>query len=69
MVVLLLPGSGRADVLLRRNGFYIEVEAAAGYEFITGLMERHEFRFGKILDWGRQHTKPRDLRIHRDFTR
>jgi hypothetical protein len=69
MLVLLLPGSGAADVLLRRNGFYIEVEAAAGYEFITGLMERHEFRFGKILDWSRQRTKPRDLRINRDFTR
>jgi len=47
-----------ADVFLRRNGFYIEVEAAAGYEFINGSMERHEFRFAKILDWIRQHRKP-----------
>ena len=46
-----------ADVFLRRNGFYIEVEAAAGYEFINGSMERHEFRFAKILDWIRQHLK------------
>jgi death on curing protein len=47
-----------ADVFLRRNGFYMQVEAAAGYEFINGSMERHEFRFAKILDWIRQHIKP-----------
>jgi len=47
-----------ADVLLRRNGFYIEVEAADGYEFISGSMDRHEFRFAKILDWIRHHIKP-----------
>jgi death-on-curing protein len=45
------------DVFLRRNGFYIKVEAAAGYEFINGSMERHEFRFPKILDWIRRHIK------------
>ena len=47
-----------ADVFLRHNGFYIEVEAAAGYEFINGSMERHELRFAQILDWIRQHVKP-----------
>jgi death-on-curing protein len=47
-----------ADVFLRRNGFYIEVEAAEGYEFITGSMERGEFRFGQILEWIRGHVKP-----------
>jgi death-on-curing protein len=47
-----------ADVFLRRNGFRIEVEAAAAHAFITGSMERHEFRFPKILDWIRQHLKP-----------
>src|SRR3981081_3786164 len=31
-----------ADVFLRRNGFYLEVEGVAGYEFICGSMERHE---------------------------
>jgi death on curing protein len=46
-----------ADVVLRRNGFYIEVEATAGYEFICGSMERHEFRFAKILHWIRRHLK------------
>jgi death-on-curing protein len=47
-----------ADVFLRRNGFYIEVEGLDGHTFIVGSMERHEFRFGKILDWIRQHIKP-----------
>ncbi len=45
------------DVFLRRNGFYLKVEAAAGYEFITGSMERHEFRFAEILDWIRLRLK------------
>jgi death-on-curing protein len=47
-----------ADVFLRRNGFYIEVEGAAGYEFISGSMERHEFRFATIVEWIRRHIKP-----------
>ena len=47
-----------ADVFLRRNGFYIEVDGAAGYEFINGSMERHEFRFADILAWIRGHRKP-----------
>jgi death on curing protein len=47
-----------ADVFLRRNGFYIEVNAQAGYEFIYGSMDRGEFRLPRILDWIRQHVKP-----------
>jgi death-on-curing protein len=47
-----------ADVFLRRNGCYIEVEGVVGYDFITGSMERHEFRFARILDWIREHLKP-----------
>ena len=47
-----------ADVFLRRNGFYIEVEGAGGYEFINGSMECQEFRFARILEWIRQHLKP-----------
>lgn len=46
-----------ADIFLRRNGFYIKVEATAGYDFITGSLERHEFRFARILAWIRQHCK------------
>src|SRR5580700_10265715 len=29
-----------ADVCLRRNGFYLKVEAAAGYAFISGSTDR-----------------------------
>lgn len=47
-----------ADVFLRRNGFYIEVEGQDGYAFIDGSITRHEFRFVQILDWLRQHIKP-----------
>jgi death-on-curing protein len=47
-----------ADVFLRRNGYYIEVEAGEGYDFMCGSMERREFRFPKIADWIRQHMKP-----------
>jgi len=47
-----------ADVFLRRNGFYIEVEGLDGHAFIVGSMERQEFRFVQILDWIRQNRKP-----------
>jgi hypothetical protein len=36
----------------------IQVDAQAGYEFIYGSMDRHEFRFPQILDWIRLHIKP-----------
>lgn len=47
-----------ADVFLRHNGFYVEVEAPDGYEFIYGSMDRHEFRFPQILEWIRQNIRP-----------
>src|SRR5713101_2068012 len=47
-----------ADVFLRRNGFYIEVEGLDGHAFIYGSMDRGEFRFAKILDWIHQNSKP-----------
>jgi death on curing protein len=47
-----------ADVFLRRNGFYIEVEAVGGHAFIYGSMDRGEFRFARILEWIQQHIKP-----------
>jgi death on curing protein len=46
------------DVFLRRNAFYIEVDAADGHGFIYGSMDRQEFRFAQILDWIRRHSKP-----------
>lgn len=46
------------DVFPRRIGFYLEVDAREGHEFIDGSMDRLEFRFTQILDWIRQHIKP-----------
>lgn len=46
------------DVFLRRNGLYIEVAAKEGFEFINGSLDRHEFRFSRILDWIKQHIQP-----------
>ena len=49
-----------ADVFLRRNGFYLEVNAQEGHEFIEGSLARQEFRFGRILQWIRDHMKQID---------
>ena len=46
-----------ADVFLRRNGLYIEVEAQDGHSFIDGSISRQEFHFAQILNWLRQHIK------------
>jgi len=46
------------DVFLRRNRFYLDVEASEAHAFIVGSMERGEFRFGQILQWIRQHIRP-----------
>lgn len=45
------------DVFLRRNGFYLEVSADEGHDFIYGAMDRGEFRFSRILDWIREHLR------------
>jgi death-on-curing protein len=47
-----------ADVFLRRNGFWIEVEATDGHSFIEGSISRHEFHFAQILEWLNRHVKP-----------
>src|SRR5580700_5718041 len=46
-----------ADVFLRRNGFYLEVNVIEGHEFIEGSLAKQEFKFGKILQWIRDHIK------------
>ena len=45
------------DTFLRINGFYLEVVAEEGHEFIDGSMDRHEFRFAHILNWIREHVR------------
>lgn len=46
-----------ADVFLRLNGFFLDVNADDGYSFIEGSLSRSEFRFAKILEWIRGHVK------------
>lgn len=46
------------DVFLRRNGFYVDVDAKEGFEFIYGSLDRGDFRFGQIVDWIKKHAKP-----------
>src|SRR5215470_14801471 len=45
------------DTFLRINGFYLDVTSDEGYEFIVGSMDRHEFRFARILQWILEHIK------------
>lgn len=40
-----------ADVMLRMNGYFIEVDVPEGFAFISESLERHEFRASKIRDW------------------
>ena len=47
-----------ADVFLRRNGFYLEVDADEGHRFVEGSLARQEFKFGRILVWMREHLRP-----------
>jgi death-on-curing protein len=46
-----------ADVFLRLNGFFLDVDSPDGHDFIDGSLERHEFRFNLIVDWISQHVK------------
>lgn len=46
-----------ADVFLRRNGLYFDVDAQDGYEFIAGSLDRGTFRFARIVEWIRSHMK------------
>jgi death on curing protein len=50
-----------ADVFLRMNGFYLDVDGEKANEFIRGAMKRGEFRFGLILDWIASHRKPLEV--------
>jgi death on curing protein len=45
------------DTFLRINGFYIDVADDEGFEFIYGSMDRHEFRYARIVQWVRKHTR------------
>jgi len=39
------------DVFLRANEYVVDVDGREAHKFITGAMERGEFRFALIRDW------------------
>jgi death-on-curing protein len=44
-------GFSATDVFLRANGYVVDVDGREAHKFITGAMERGEFRFALIRDW------------------
>jgi death-on-curing protein len=46
------------DVLLRLNGYFLDVEALSAHAFITEALERNEFRFPLIRTWIASVAKP-----------
>ncbi|MGB7726918.1 MAG: type II toxin-antitoxin system death-on-curing family toxin [Candidatus Acidiferrum sp.] len=46
------------DVMLRANGYFLDVDPLAAHKFITEAMERKEFRFPQIREWIRSIVKP-----------
>jgi len=46
------------DVLLRANGYFLDVDSLAAHRFITEAMERKELRFPQIREWIRSIVKP-----------
>jgi|SRR5208283_179002 len=46
------------DVMLRANGYFLDVDPLAAHKFITEAMERKEFRFPQIREWIRSVVKP-----------
>jgi death-on-curing protein len=46
------------DVLLRLNGYFLDVDPLEAHRLITGSMEKREFRFPLIRDWIRSVVKP-----------
>jgi death-on-curing protein len=46
------------DTFLRVNGFYLDVDSAAAYKFISQAITRGRFRFGVILEWILSNMKP-----------
>jgi death on curing protein len=39
------------DVMLRANGYFLDVEPLAAHKLITEALEKNEFRFLLIRDW------------------
>jgi death on curing protein len=48
------------DVLLRANGYFLEVQPLTAHKFITTALEKNEFRFAMIRNWLAAIAKPAD---------
>ncbi len=46
------------DVMLRANGYFLDVDPLAAHKFITEAMGRKEFRFPQIREWIRSIVMP-----------
>jgi death-on-curing protein len=46
------------DVMLRANGYFLDVDPQAAHHFITTAMDHKEFRFPQIREWIRSILKP-----------
>lgn len=46
------------DVMLRANGYFLDVEPLAAHKFITGALEKNAFRFPAVRDWIASVAKP-----------
>ena len=46
------------DVMLRANGYFLDVDPQAAHHFITEALDHKEFRFPQIREWIRSIVKP-----------
>ena len=46
------------DVMLRANGYFLDVGALEAHKFINDAISKKEFRFSEIRDWIVSITKP-----------
>ena len=46
------------DEFLRANGYFLECDNDAAYDFFIGLYESHSFRFANLIPWLEDHVKP-----------
>jgi death-on-curing protein len=46
------------DVMLRANGYFLDVDPVEAHKFINDAVAKKEFRFSQIRDWIRAIKKP-----------
>jgi death on curing protein len=46
------------DVMLRANGYFLDVDPLEAHRFIVDAIAKKEFRFSQIRDWIISITKP-----------